>query len=332
MLLCFFYVPCYGSDLDLTSVVDNVKHGIESQLRLLTNHEIHVITFETIKSDNTKEFYEIKGVIGGPSGFLTEGRDYDMPNKDYYQRIIGANKKYLFELSRGRYDDDSEKSKSWTIVNIIPQWESIPLAPRLDPVARPLFFAGGIEITDYWTSLDLCSSKCFQALNFQEITSDEGEEIVKISFKINEPVDDYLSKDVIPYKGYLSYYPNRNWLLKEANIFVRGATPDTPSGRVDVTYDFLKRDDNVYYVSKTTANYVIDGNDLPVKTVERTFSVKHLPNLDNSRFTLSHYGLPEPDFGEARPNRIRYIMMVFGGFLVAIAVWQMVQKRREKTA
>jgi hypothetical protein len=51
---------------------------------------------------------------------------------------------------------------------------------------------------------------------------------------------------------------------------------------------------------------------------------------DTSRFTLSHYGLPEPDFGESRHNRIRYAIMSLGALLIMIGLWRMYKKYRER--
>jgi hypothetical protein len=50
---------------------------------------------------------------------------------------------------------------------------------------------------------------------------------------------------------------------------------------------------------------------------------------DLKRFTLSHYGLPEPDFDNSRrTNRVRYILMGLGAILILIALWRIIQKRR----
>jgi hypothetical protein len=52
---------------------------------------------------------------------------------------------------------------------------------------------------------------------------------------------------------------------------------------------------------------------------------------DIKRFTLSHYGLPEPDFDNSRrTDRVRYILIGLGAILIVIALWRMIQKRREK--
>jgi hypothetical protein len=47
-------------------------------------------------------------------------------------------------------------------------------------------------------------------------------------------------------------------------------------------------------------------------------------------FSLSHYGLPEPDFDNSqRINRVRYIFIGLGAIMIIIALWRMVQKRHE---
>jgi len=51
--------------------------------------------------------------------------------------------------------------------------------------------------------------------------------------------------------------------------------------------------------------------------------------ISPSRFTLSHYGIPEPDFGERRISPVRYLLLGIGILMVAFALWQMYRKRRE---
>jgi hypothetical protein len=91
---------------------------------------------------------------------------------------------------------------------------------------------------------------------------------------------------------------------------------------------------------------VYDKNTLPVPMLVTYTAVRELPNgstfrevhsfeklkkctADTSRFTLSHYGLPEPDFGESRANRIRYVIMSLGVLLIVIGLWRMYKKRQE---
>ncbi len=54
--------------------------------------------------------------------------------------------------------------------------------------------------------------------------------------------------------------------------------------------------------------------------------------MGTTTFTLSHFGLPEPDFGERRVSRFRYILMAVGGLLIVIALWKMYNKRKVQKA
>jgi hypothetical protein len=60
-------------------------------------------------------------------------------------------------------------------------------------------------------------------------------------------------------------------------------------------------------------------------------NISKLKTKDSSRFTLSHYGLPEPDFdGSRRVRPLRYVFIIMGLLLISIALWKMYRKRQEK--
>jgi hypothetical protein len=61
-----------------------------------------------------------------------------------------------------------------------------------------------------------------------------------------------------------------------------------------------------------------------------SYDFQPLQNIPSARFTLSHYGFPEPDFGERRTNRVRYIIMGIGILMIVIGTWRMIQERRER--
>jgi hypothetical protein len=96
-----------------------------------------------------------------------------------------------------------------------------------------------------------------------------------------------------------------------------------------------------------TVQYVYEYNDFEMPTLIKRVLSNSYKNIDYSsifelnikpddpilpsRFTLSHYGLPEPDFDNSRrTNRVRYILMGLGAILIGIALWRMIQKRRGK--
>ena len=72
--------------------------------------------------------------------------------------------------------------------------------------------------------------------------------------------------------------------------------------------------------------------DLSTHIYEQTkhFDLKTLDATSESRFTLSYYGFPEPDFGNRRANCLRYTLMVIALGMIVWALLAMVRKRRQQ--
>jgi hypothetical protein len=127
-------------------------------------------------------------------------------------------------------------------------------------------------------------------------------------------------------------------LIKYPQIFVR-------NGSLLLTMDYLLiKEAEVEILNqgkhKIICNYKYE-NDIPfiseyiLKYNEGNYEEKYsfdlnlTTNQNPKRFTLSHYGFPEPDFDNSRRiNRVRYILMGLGAILIGIALWRMIQKRR----
>jgi hypothetical protein len=71
-----------------------------------------------------------------------------------------------------------------------------------------------------------------------------------------------------------------------------------------------------------------DSNALPAYVANITDI--SFDSINKVEFTLSHYGLPEPDFGERRTNRVRYIVIGIGILMMIIGAWRMIQERRKR--
>lgn len=52
--------------------------------------------------------------------------------------------------------------------------------------------------------------------------------------------------------------------------------------------------------------------------------------LNKKMFTLSRFGLSEPDFGEARVGRHRLLLSLLGGLAILLALYQIYKKRRQE--
>ena len=84
------------------------------------------------------------------------------------------------------------------------------------------------------------------------------------------------------------------------------------------------------YYSKNIYNLTVgEEHHEGVLEKERLFNLKETNPKDNSRFTLSAFGLPEPDFGGHRTNRFHYVFIGIGLLMFGTGAWRMVQKRRE---
>ncbi|MDR1924793.1 MAG: hypothetical protein LBQ66_10505, partial [Planctomycetaceae bacterium] len=62
-----------------------------------------------------------------------------------------------------------------------------------------------------------------------------------------------------------------------------------------------------------------------------TFNLCETTPEDLQRFTLSHYGIPEPDSGTPRSNKhVRYLLGVLGLFMITITIWKLCKRSRRK--
>jgi len=90
-------------------------------------------------------------------------------------------------------------------------------------------------------------------------------------------------------------------------------------------YEIIEGREFPVLVSKSVKTTLGDG-----KFYEDTYSYSLLAEMmDPAMFTLSYYGLPEPDFGERRVGWFRIATMIIGVSLIAFALWQMHLKRRK---
>jgi hypothetical protein len=83
-------------------------------------------------------------------------------------------------------------------------------------------------------------------------------------------------------------------------------------------------------ISYTSTQTLFDGSHYVVN-----FSFKNISPTDTKntkRFTLSHYGLREPDFGDQLVNRSRYVIIVLGLLLIGLGLLSAIIKRMKRRA
>jgi hypothetical protein len=157
-----------------------------------------------------------------------------------------------------------------------------------------------------------------------EIDNTAGEKKIQMTFEFIPEDDKYPL--FLRMKGHLilreDYY-----LIEKGNLFLIFGEHEEPR-QIDIEYDesfsipFPKNFDKI--VNKDFSGKVLDSDNI-------FYELKEIDKPKSSRFTLSHYGLPEPDFDNSRrTNRVRYVFMGAGILLIFFALWKIYRKQREK--
>lgn len=91
----------------------------------------------------------------------------------------------------------------------------------------------------------------------------------------------------------------------------------------EIEYDLQKDEVPLPVYSKHTS----EGNGLSF-TEEKRFSLNRIEKPDPSRFTLSYYGFPEPDFKNQRLSVFRLVLVLLGCIFITYAVFSALDNRR----
>jgi hypothetical protein len=94
-----------------------------------------------------------------------------------------------------------------------------------------------------------------------------------------------------------------------------------------ITWDVEYRTQKNGVPLPTFSKHTSQGDGL-LFTMVKHFDLSQTKRAKASRFTLSQYGLPEPNFGEPQPTFLRYVLVFLGGALVLYALFDVYQKRR----
>jgi hypothetical protein len=276
----------------------------------------------------------ISGQIKGDVRFENIYRfKYDeYPNFNYEQKqnellnLTSFNKKYFFRLNK-------DKDKNWAVLDINNN------SMRYDNIAYFIDNANNIEfyIKNYnllnsiapslilfrtWLP-DIFTSQDFHIEEINDVVEDNYE-MLKVIYKY-EPSTEHGYRNIR--SGILYLLKNHYYLVKKAD-FDYFDTSFVPRDKANLINDFSFETDGVPMLVNQTikAPKGIDG------AWSFTFKISELVKHDfsQSEFYLSHYGLPEPDFGERRTKRGRYISVGLGLLMMIIGAWRMIRERRKR--
>jgi len=239
-------------------------------------------------------------------------------------------KNYWFEIKKNDFENDnwyvtgfdsfssSLKADDWKYV--MPFQDDQKIKERgLDRIRSHL--AVGVQLTRLELLPVLISLPEFEIKSIVEKQID-GTNIVELIYKF-EPNDD--TYNFVVRSGKLLLFSD-SWLLKEAEF--ERSYGDGLVTQNHFFYEYEENSSDSFPIIKklTRKSYYKNKHH---EHEEFIYSLHKTVDISPNRFTLSHYGLPEPDFGERRTNRIRYIIMAVGLLLIGIGAWRLIQKQRE---
>jgi hypothetical protein len=272
-----------------------------------------------------------------------EDDSYDsvgVTGKDYQfslRRAYGTKNWTINELKFGKSD---KKLHTWKF----PVYLANPPSFQEDPAGYNIFSTLGVGLLGITSSANLpylilsewCTIKEMKEvdqdgmkqlqLSFEFIMPDFPEEVKKTP-EFEKQSSSWKRYTVIGKVTLITNY----FLISEAKFhweYMSGAK----DADVKITYDtetyrtpLPKR----YYVFTEHNNYSSGTRIQNTSELLEEFDLRETKPKNVKRFTLSAYGLPEPDFDNSRrTNRVRYILMGLGAILILIALWRIIQKRR----
>ena len=251
--------------------------------------------------------YDILGTCYQSHMILDDGRE----------QVICFGKEYSFEINK-------EKNESWRVEYITPR-------SKVDRLSFPTGYENShrqsndsaTNITRYVGAGTLLYGSTFLPTLFSlsefQITNAEkffqnGEEKISFTFVFLPPEEKYPLLFRIE-KGNV-ILDSTTLLIDEAEMLINNWGNRSTKYTYETTspIPFLK-----------TLEKIVSEN----ITEKYDFQYFDANDINESCFTLSHYGLPEPDFGDRKTNRIRYIIMAVGLLMIGVGAWRMIQKRRE---
>jgi hypothetical protein len=232
-------------------------------------------------------------------------------------KIIGENSQYIFVLFR------DGATKPWVIEEVTKKgkmssefWEGL----KRDAPGLMLFKPGPLGLPE------LIQSKNFKVA---DVSTEPGnsEELVRLTFTYSP--DDGKADRLRG--GVVVLDPSRDWVIRRGEI---DFDPDVPKkGKYIVEYDYQDGLDHCPIMTKSRIKGTIWENDRVVYGNDTTVSgdVQERKFVPESEFTLSAFGLPEPNW--ARPKQTAwYLWLGLAGILCMIlgVAFAWIKKRRAR--
>ena len=237
------------------------------------------------------------------------------------KRVDVYNEKYSFALTRT--DADGE----WTLAQLekndkrpsLDSWDFLPITINISQAQNSYnMVAGlttaGLRLFPIWFP-SLTMSDDFHVLGIERKTED-GLNVVIIKYRFEPDNQSLINSNR---SGEVTLLEDHYYLIKRAKFeYIYNLNPEK-RGVADVSnsYDFGS-DFSVPIITSQETRFVENGQEYG--KIE-TFSDYQIPkDTDKKRFMLSHYGFPEPDFGERPIGWARFLLIAVGVLLIIFAL------------
>lgn len=160
----------------------------------------------------------------------------------------------------------------------------------------------------------------------------DGVDYYRVDFSFNQPtvtVEADGEVGEMPTKYPLIAVSSGSLLLTTDYLLIKEAEVNTISYGSQTIKNDYKIVDGVPLISEYHLTKHGNGGDYRETW---TFDFRIGTNNGSSRFKLSYYGLPEPNFGDSGISLVRYVILVTGLVLIGVGVWRIVRRRRETSS
>ena len=232
------------------------------------------------------------------------------------QTVRAVNPRYWFTVMKEKPD------KKWDLVRVQQnESETGPLSvwqDELDAGKRSPFFAFRELFYPF------CLTGCYTVLDIlrypglvPESVREEPAGGISFSFHL-DPIDESTAAFIPIQSGTIAL--TAGYLIKDARLTMQ-------EGNLFTLENEYSESANPALVRHTETSFHGETPDQ-----KRIISIEtgKLPRLALKRFTLSAYGLPEPDYGYPSAGGARAVLITLGSVLILIALFSIFRKRRSK--
>ena len=238
--------------------------------------------------------------------------------------------KYRFALER------SDSADGWTVENIsadlpdrevvwrFPEHFALTASHVIDPDGYSIFNTIGVGLFGINSNPNLPYMVASEWIKIHEISPVEKDNENRLLMSFDYKQKNYSLKGKV-------FLTTDFFLVTDGEFHVEsGLGIENVLVRIDYDNTTYKVPLPKNYYWKNSYNFFHNDPPAGVLVNERKFDLRETDPNSFKKFTLSHYGLPEPDFGERRSSPFRYILMSIGALMIAYALWRIYRERKKE--